>query len=113
MTYTTSEWNSYAKNTFSYLGNNTLARKKQVFASTTEEYQLSIYPNPSQGVLNINNKNSEITRIQLIAINGQTILDQNTNQAQVQINSNDYPDGIYFLRVFSANNIEIHKVVFE
>lgn len=61
---------------------------------------LSIYPNPANGVLNISiAKELDLThsKISLVDISGRIILSQPINSAETTVNINHFPNGIYFV----------------
>ncbi len=78
---------------------------------------LSIYPNPTTGMLNVNfdaEKQGDI-QIKLISVNGQTIFNQKTNAVSGQYNYNidisDQAKGIYLLSIISDKEKIDRKIV--
>lgn len=67
---------------------------------------VNVYPNPTTGILNINAENVE--SVEVMDINGRTIMTQSCNNA---INMADLDNGVYFVRVITANGIATQKVV--
>lgn len=83
--------------------------------TTTEEF-INIYPNPTNGILNIHNKsNNLIQRIELYDINGNKLFSQSINSIQICINLETYNlyEGIYILKAItresSMNKIVVYK----
>ena len=79
----------------------------------TNLFDISLYPNPSNGIFNlISGKifneeiNLEIYNISGVLINKSTWDGNNT-----QINIKDFPKGIYFLKISASNSIEYKKLI--
>ncbi len=62
---------------------------------------VSIYPNPSKGLVQISSV-AIIVNLQLFNAFGQQMLSQNPNKKQVNLTTNTYASGIYFLSVNGA-----------
>lgn len=68
------------------------------------------YPNPAGAVLNIQAAES-MSKVVLVNLLGQTILEQNTAGTQTQINLSSVAAGTYILQVTAGNKITTAKVV--
>jgi hypothetical protein len=81
------------------------------------EGPLSVYPNPSNGTLNIRlQPEADINQTVSVYNNlGQLVESYNLNftkeQPAVEIRMNDLTDGIYFVRVFDGNTVQTRKVL--
>ena len=73
----------------------------------TEEVKVSVYPNPTTGVLNIFT-NSDNYEYQVINCVGQVVLDGNAN-GRTSINVSEL-SGVYFLRIVADGNVIVRKV---
>ena len=74
---------------------------------------LTIYPNPSKGIVNIN-LNSAITgetTYTLYDVQGRKILDKKSNTSLETLNVQQLNDGIYFLSVKNGDLESSHKIV--
>ncbi len=49
--------------------------------------------------------------VELISLNGQTILDQKIKQKITEVNLSTYPGGLYLLRVRNGNHTSVHRIV--
>jgi len=69
-------------------------------------YQISIYPNPTDDLINIVIQTDEIPhlKIELIDINGKQLLFKEINNNNSQIRLSKYPNSIYFLKIYDSNN---------
>lgn len=75
---------------------------------------ISIYPNPTQGLLMIDNKNSseKLTQIEILDISGHVInTPQTQNGSTTQINLGEEAKGVYFLNIRSQSGKELHRKV--
>jgi len=71
----------------------------------------SIYPNPTNGILHIDNYNNKfiIKNIEIYNSFGQLLV--NTNSAESEINMNEFEDGLYHLVIYSDKGISKRNFV--
>ena len=69
---------------------------------------LIVYPNPTNDIINIVS-NLNINKMELLDINGRTVLQQNKNNSK--INLEFIKSGIYLLKVITENEISIIKII--
>lgn len=71
--------------------------------STTDFFSknLSLYPNPSNGIVNLSSKNNaSINTVEITDINGRVVKNLTTNGVtDIQINISDLTSGMYFLNI--------------
>ena len=72
---------------------------------------VSVYPNPSEGVLNISLENAVNAKIELISLSGQMVYRQMTNTNLTTINLDSSLNGVYFVKVSTENGVRTKKVV--
>lgn len=97
--------------------NNSLELKRSLFLKGTPAFSnenlvhdISIYPNPVKDVITINSFNiSNIFKTEIYDIMGSLIEVSNDKV----INIEDYPSGIYILKIISNNTIQDFKVIKE
>jgi hypothetical protein len=70
----------------------------------------TFYPNPTSGILNIA-YSSEITKVQVLNMLGQMLLERTTNQNEIQIDLSSLPTATYLVKVESAGKSKVVKVV--
>lgn len=70
---------------------------------------ISVFPNPSNGVVNINGI-EDIERIQLVDMNGCVVKDD-FNVVNTSLNLSQFNNGVYTLRVFAAQQAYSYKLV--
>ncbi|MBQ2076754.1 MAG: T9SS type A sorting domain-containing protein, partial [Bacteroidales bacterium] len=73
---------------------------------------MSIFPNPTSGMLNVTS-NEEIDSIEIFNSVGTTVVSSNVAGNSSAIDMSNLPNGMYFVRVSTANGIETVKVVLE
>jgi len=74
--------------------------------------KMSIYPNPTSGMLNITS-NEEIDSVEIFNSIGNTVVSSKVVGNSSAIDMSNLPNGMYFVRVSTANGIETVKVVLE
>ena len=73
-----------------------------------QQTHISIYPNPTSGILNIQSE-KEIQQVQLISVEGKIVKKLGT---VTKVDLNNLPKGIYILKVqFTDGKFEVQKVV--
>lgn len=74
----------------------------------------SLYPNPSEGILNIKTKTLEAFNISIYDVTGKLILKQREvvpSNNQYQLNMSSYSTGVYFLNISNGNNKITKKLI--
>jgi len=66
------------------------------------ESNVTIYPNPAKNVLNIN-ANSNINRVEVYNMMGQMVGYYNANDVNVQINTTNFANGVYTVKIATEN----------
>ena len=71
-------------------------------------YNLKVYPNPSDGIVNIENKNNEISSVQMHTLNGSLIesIKISNNGSFQTVNFTSLANGFYILSV--TKNSEVY-----
>ena len=78
----------------------------------TEEFSLTMYPNPVKNVLNLNIIGAEdLLQISVFNSAGMLIKTVTVENGNYKLNTGDYPGGIYYLRVHSGNNEIMKKFI--
>ncbi len=75
-----------------------------------EDFIISVYPNPSEGFVNIIS-NSKIDNLVIYNQNGQQIKKIDNDTDSYQLNLTEYPSGLYYMIVYSGNNIERNEFI--
>jgi len=100
--------NWYTNNSFpSSLDNNQLLSSK----TNALRANLSIYPNPTEGLLNIALSQGMIKNFKMNSMSGKELLQQSVQSNEYSINLSNYPSGIYLLTIQTDSETSYHKVL--
>lgn len=69
-----------------------------------QSIEYKVFPNPAQDVVNINCKNSNNNQVLIYNITGQVVYNNMFNTSQFKINTSDFKEGIYFIKI--SNKIQ-------
>jgi len=72
---------------------------------------LTIYPNPSQSIFNIQNPKNERLQIRALNLQGKEIMSLKSTNTNVQLDLETFPSGIYFLEITSNKEKTTQKVI--
>ena len=75
---------------------------------------ITIYPNPTKGIVYIQSDNNISFRIELTNLLGENIFISDVVICNVKVDLTDYVKGIYFIKVYDNNElIKTDKIVYE
>lgn len=77
----------------------------------SESEKISIYPNPTDGILNISVSNGSIDNIVVTDITGNELMNQAVNADQAEIDLSAYNKGLYLVKILTENDSYTKKVV--
>ena len=81
--------------------------------SLKERAELSVYPNPSNGITRLKSKQA-LLELQVFNMSGKLVLQQRLKNKENSFNLSAFPDGMYLLRVLTeAQKWENHKLILE
>jgi hypothetical protein len=72
---------------------------------------ISIIPNPSKGVYKINFSDNKSKRLRLVDVKGNVIFEVNNVTNSHQVDLTGYPNGVYFLDVFSNQSSNTYRMI--
>lgn len=84
------------------------------FSDMISEHEIQIYPNPTEGDLNISISNVSYDNqisITLYDMNGKLIRKENTATERVNINISDAPNGIYIMQIMIDEKVTTWKII--
>jgi hypothetical protein len=82
--------------------------------ASTDEQQISIYPNPTTGELKIDNGELRIENIFVFDMVGKKVMEhKGENVTLHKIDLSTLPTGVYFVRIQTANEVITQKVIRE
>ena len=100
--------------TASFVTTKKTAKKFNSLSANLPEMDMSIYPNPTDGLLNINIYNSSsITTLSLFNIAGQAVYTSQLSalSSQLSIDLSSYSKGVYFLKAENNNAVITKKII--
>jgi len=83
---------------------NVCASPAGIKQTTGNNYQVSVYPNPSSGIINLQMNEYENVRIEIYSVIGQKVYTRLMQNNLQQINLTTLTDGVYQIRVLKNNN---------
>lgn len=72
---------------------------------------ISVYPNPTNGLVNLTSMGKSLKNIEVTEITGKVIFSTQTVDESLQLNLNSYSNGVYYLKVVSDSNTLVFKVI--
>lgn len=75
------------------------------------EEELSIYPNPSEGVFKVSGYSKETSSIVVLDALGRQILDAEVTKETTTIDLSNKQNGVYFFRIIEKDEQSLHKVI--
>ena len=80
--------------------------------NTFEKNNISVYPNPSNGIFRVDVKNNLNVIITIVNVLGETVLEKKISDTSVTIDLSNYPTGVYFYQARNqAGNIKSGKLI--
>ena len=73
----------------------------------------SVYPNPGYGVYTVELGNNTVKSIEVIDVTGRMILNEKTSNDKFIVNINNYPAGVYYLKVSTIGASKTIKLIKE
>lgn len=87
-------------------GETALAENNLLRIAGFNNQSLTLYPNPTNGIVNIPNEN--VTKVLVYDASGKQLKEL---KSQPRLNLSDLPKGIYVLKLFSGQEIQNYKVI--
>ncbi len=83
------------------------------YLNASHENKLNIYPNPTNGAINLSSEGFETEyKVQLTNALGQIILSDHMFKKTISIDITKHPNGIYFLQLITKNKVvSVHKII--
>ncbi len=83
--------------------------------SFAKNSKVSIYPNPSNGVFNIDFNNVEVEQINIVNVLGQTVfskkVDNTISNSNISIDISNNPNGVYIVNASNGKETKSYKVI--
>jgi len=72
--------------------------------------EISIYPNPTSNVINIAANGMNVERVELANVDGQIVSSETVASDMVTLSLEAQPAGMYFVRIYTADEVIVRKV---
>lgn len=72
-----------------------------------------VYPNPTNGILNVKLSKTQNVRVELFDINGKSVMLQHFDGREILLNLNQLPTGMYALQIITPDHRVVEKVIVE
>lgn len=72
---------------------------------------VSVYPSLTSGLINIDSKDADITKVEIFNINGQQVMNQAIGARSAVLHLDKLASGLYYTKVTIGNKVETHKVL--
>ncbi|MEE1259112.1 MAG: T9SS type A sorting domain-containing protein [Paludibacteraceae bacterium] len=87
------------------------ASENTTYSKNIGSSKLSIFPNPTSGVVNISISDKVIDKVEVLDALGNTILSVECDNNEVSIDLTKFGTGVYFVKVTSESDTVVEKVV--
>ncbi len=74
-----------------------------------ENNQVQVYPNPTSGIVKINVEN--VHSIELLNSSGIILKKTGNVKKDVEVNLSDFPNGIYFIKIYTNKGMVVKKII--
>jgi hypothetical protein len=74
---------------------------------------LRVYPNPSNGQLNVELNNTADKNVQIVDVTGRVVLSAQSTEATLKFNLSTLANGVYYVKVKSQDDIQVIKIIKE
>jgi len=75
-------------------------------------FETTVYPNPANSILNII-ASENIESIEVMNLSGQIISAESVNAESTKVDVEAFAAGVYFVKVYTQNDVSIHKIIVE
>ena len=75
------------------------------------ETTVSLYPNPSNELINISFDEDQLSKLEFYDITGKLLFKKELNTNTYALNIANYPSGTYLVKVFNQNNVSVNKKI--
>ena len=75
------------------------------------EFIVSVYPNPTNGLLNINVENSNHFNYQIFNMIGQNVMNGDVDGSEAKVDMSNLEKGVYFVSIFDENQKFVERII--
>jgi ELWxxDGT repeat protein len=77
----------------------------------TDHPEIKVYPNPAEHMITVGTPGGNISRIQIIGVNGMVISDETVGKEEIYLNVGHYPAGLYVIKIITKDAIETRTFI--
>ena len=74
-------------------------------------FNVSVYPNPTNGKININVDNASHFNYQVYNMMGQDVISGNSKGSELRLDLNNIEKGVYFISIFTENHKFVERII--
>ncbi len=78
---------------------------------TIEKLTASVYPNPTNDIVNISLEDGSLLKIELYSMTGKLLFQKDLNSKTYTLDMGDYSSGLYHMKVFNQDNDMVNKKI--
>ncbi len=101
----------FTNTTFHTIGENYVPIILNMEEAWVEAMQVHLYPNPTSGLVYMEQLSEEDTQIKVLDNLGRVVLQQNTKDKTTTIDLNQLPQGLYYINIQQEEKVSTHKVI--
>jgi len=91
----------------------TLTVVEEIIGSVNEigVIDIRIFPNPANDIVTIRSKNKIIKRIDVLAVSGTSIMQQDVDKKQFNVDVSGLKKGVFLIKIYTLNDIIVEKLI--
>jgi uncharacterized repeat protein (TIGR01451 family) len=101
----------FTNTTLHTIGENYIPIMLNMKEAWVEEMQVHLYPNPTSGLVYLEQLEEKEIQIKVFDNLGRVVLQQNANDRQTTLDLSKLPQGIYYINIQQEKKVSTHKVI--
>jgi len=89
------------------------ANTQTAVENTLDNNTISVYPNPTKGEVTISSSDADITTVEILNLQGQSILKRDVRSAKANIKLDNYAAGVYYTKITTAKGTKVQKLLIQ
>ena len=90
---------------------NVLAQDPNSIQELVAENLISVFPNPAEDFITVNNRSLEELNIEIINANGAVLHSETTSVSNTRIDISTFAPGVYFVKALGNNSFDTHRIL--
>jgi len=106
---------TYAKDTITLSGYKItlIYHSSTAVANPLDNSTISVYPNPTRGEVTISSSDADITTVEILNLQGQSILRRDVRSATANIKLDNFAAGVYYTKITTAKGTKVQKLLIQ